>query len=65
MSLERYRNAVGTYPATLDPLFPDYAPPGVSAPDLEVYDYTSTGTEYILSTELSDGTPYVVTSPKP
>jgi hypothetical protein len=64
MSLERYHNTVGTYPTTLDALFPDYAPPDVNASDLDVYNYTSTGTEYILSTELSDGTPYVVTSPK-
>ena len=70
LSLERYHDDVGTYPTTLDALFPSYAPAGpdgqpMSGPPAvtDGYSYTGSGDTYTLSVVLAGGAPYVVTAP--
>ena len=69
-SLSRYHDALGTYPTTLDALFPTYAPPGpdgtpmTTAPTAaEGYAYTTTGSAYTLSVVLASGQSYEVSGP--
>ena len=61
---------VGTYPTTLDALFPTYAPPGPDGTPMtgppsaaDGYTYTTTGSAYTLSVVLASGQSYAVTGP--
>ena len=72
ISLEEYRAAHGAYPASLDALFPTFAPRGQSGqamaslpPASDGYTYVQTGaTSYTLSVRLSNGQTYSVTAPE-
>lgn len=70
IGLERYRAATGSYPASLDALFPTYAPIGqdgkpMSGPPAAAdgYAYTGGGTGYQLSVRLASGMKYQVGPP--
>lgn len=70
LSLERYHAAVGSYPGSLDALFPTYAPPGPDGQPMtgppapaDGYTYTGSGATYSLSVVLAGGSTYTVTSP--
>jgi hypothetical protein len=72
ISLEEYRAAHGAYPASLDVLFPTFAPRGQSGqvmaslpPASDGYTYVQTGaTSYTLTVRLSNGQTYSVTAPE-
>lgn len=72
ISLEEYRAANGAYPASLDALFPSFAPLGQNGqamtappPVSDGYAYVQTGTtSYTLSVQLSNGQTYSVTAPE-
>ena len=70
LSLSRFYADTGQYPASLDALFPTYAPPGpdgtpmTAAPSAaDGYTYTTTGNAYTLSVALASGQSYAVNSP--
>jgi hypothetical protein len=75
LSLERYRKAKGHYPATLDALFPNFAPSDDSGHPLQSpptdpathhpYDYqpSSDGTSFRLTGIMDSGARYTVTGP--
>ena len=70
LSLSSYHDNIGTYPATLDALFPTYAPPGSDGAPMtgppsatEGYAYSATRSAYSLSVVLASGQSYAVTGP--
>jgi hypothetical protein len=70
IGLERYRAALGSYPASLDALFPSYAPIGqdgrpMSGPPAAAdgYAYAGGGSSYRLSVPLASGLTYQVEGP--
>lgn len=76
LSLLQYWSAHGTYPATLDDLFPDFAPldehdqpypsPPVDPVTRETYRYevTPDGQAFQLAATMDNGTVYVVSEPE-
>ena len=72
LSLERYRADLGSYPTSLDALFPAYAPSGPDGRPMAVppssadgYTYTASGDTYTLSVVLAGGDTASVTGPEP
>ena len=69
LSLERYRLNVGSYPPSLDDLFPTYAPTDqdgqllTAPPEGYAYTQTGNGAGYNLTVTLSAGKPYTVHQP--